>query len=218
MTTKSVNVVAVSLATKNKPAMLMGSLTDNALHVITLSTLPASVSGIREQLSKMQADLEAKGTRVSWFVEDPTGLLSGTGYGIRLDDKTHDGRPVLALAMERYKALTAVAGITYPQSGGSPFQITDSILNMKMGDNGRAVYEIDWPQLKDGSRVLMLLIYGAMCQGPMQIDYLERLYDEAGRAQSVSYERTSFMAATVGIDADRFDKTPPVAGWREGIL
>lgn len=214
-----VNVVAVTLATRTKPVMLMGTLTQNALHVIAMNLLPASVGQIRSELERMRNAAIAAGHSATWFVEDPTGLLSGAGYDIRLDEKVQDGRPILTLAIERYQALTAVGGLIYPdKSGGQQFAIPNSIVNTKVGDNGRTSYEIDWSQLKDASRALMLLIYGAMCQGPMQVDYLTRLYDAMGTPAQSGRVMTSFSAVTVGFDAARAEKIPTVAGWRKGIL
>ena len=178
--------------------MLAGSLTPNALHVLSLTTLPRSIAKIRKQVETMVAKNAAGGFDATLMIEDPTGLLAGLGYRIRLDDKTTDGRPVLALAMERYRSLSAMGALVYPGEGGAQYQIPESIMNIKMGDNGKATYEIDWPQLKDASRVLLLLIYGAMCQGPMHSTYLERLYGQIGGHGDDTALITSFHAITRG--------------------
>lgn len=195
-----INVLAISLAAKNAPVLLAGSLTTNALHVISMSQLPRSVVGIRKQIEGIIAKNAAGGHDASIMIEDPTGLLSGLGYRLRLDDKTADGRPVLALAMERYRALTAMGGLFYPGNNPAQYQISDSILNVKVGDNGKSVYEIDWSQLKDASRALLLLIYGAMCQGPMHSSYLDRLYGHLGGGDSDRVGITSFRAITLDYD------------------
>ncbi|MBW9402162.1 MULTISPECIES: hypothetical protein [unclassified Leclercia] len=49
-TSAPINVVAVSLATRQAPVMLTGTLTTNALHVIALTPLPGSIVKIRERL------------------------------------------------------------------------------------------------------------------------------------------------------------------------
>jgi len=167
--------VAVSLATRQAPVMLTGTLTTNALHVIALTPLPRSIVKIRERLEAMAVRNASGAFDATIMIEDPTGLMTGLGYRVRLDDKTADDRPVLALAMERYRALTAMGGLYYPGDNPGQYQISESIMNVKMGDNGKAVYEIDWAQLRDESRVLLLLIYGAMCQGPMHSTYPGRL-------------------------------------------
>ena len=105
--------------------MLTGTLTTNALHVIALTPLPGSIVKIRERLEAMAVRNASGAFDATIMIEDPTGLMTGLGYRVRLDDKTADYRPVLALAMERYRALTAMGGLYYP------------------GDNGKAVYEID---------------------------------------------------------------------------
>lgn len=214
----SINVLAISLAAKTTPVMLAGSLTANALHVISLTTLPRSVAQIREQIEGMISRNAAGGFDATIMIEDPTGLLSGLGYRLRLDDKTSDGRPVLALAMERYRALTAMGGLFYPGNNPSQYQISESIMNVKMGDNGKANYEIDWAQLKDASRVLLLLIYGTMCQGPMHTSYLDRLYGQLGEHEDNTARITSFHAITRGYDDAEALAQPTVAGSRAGWL
>lgn len=198
--------------------MLAGSLTANALHVLSLTTLPRSITKIRKQIEGITAKNAAGGFDASLMIEDPTGLMAGLGYRIRLDDKTADGRPVLALAMERYRALSAMGGIVYPGGNSASYQIPDSILNLKMGDNGKATYEIDWPQLKDASRVLLLLIYGAMCQGPMHSTYLDRLYGQLGSDGDDTARITSFHAITRGYDDALALSQPTVAGSKDGWL
>jgi len=207
-----INVLAVSLATRQAPVMLTGTLTTNALHVISLTPLPRSIVQIRERMEAMAA------RTATGMIEDPTGLMTGMGYRVRLDDMTADDRPVLALAMERYRALTAMGGLYYPGDNPSQFQISDAIMNIKMGDNGKAVYEIDWAQLRDASRVLLLLIYGAMCQGPMHATYLERLFSGLSVDGDESVRLTSFRALTIDYDREQALSTPQVAGLREGWL
>lgn len=213
-----INVLAVSLATRQSPIMLTGTLTTNALHVISLTTLPRSIAQIRERMEAMAARNTAGSLDATIMIEDPTGLMHGLGYRVRLDDKTADDRPVLALAMERYRALTAMGGLYYPGDNPSQFQISDSIMNIKMGDNGKAVYEIDWAQLRDASRALLLLIYGAMCQGPMQATWLERLYSGISSDHDEAVRLTSFRALTVDYDREQALATTQVAGLREGWL
>lgn len=198
--------------------MLAGSLTANALHVISLTTLPRSIGKIREQIENMVARNNTLGLDATIMIEDPTGLMNGLGYRCRLDDKTNDGRPVLAMAMERYRALSAMGGLVYPGDQGSTYQISESIMNVKMGDNGKATYEIDWAQLKDASRVLLLLIYGAMCQGPMHSTYLERLYNQVATDHDDTARITSFHAITKGYDDALMLSQVTVAGSREGWL
>lgn len=198
--------------------MLTGTLTTNALHVISLTPLPRSIVQIRERMEAMAARTESGAFDATIMIEDPTGLMTGMGYRVRLDDKTADDRPVLALAMERYRALTAMGGLYYPGDNPSQYQISDAIMNIKMGDNGKAVYEIDWAQLKDASRVLLLLIYGAMCQGPMHATYLERLFSGLSHDGDDSVRLTSFRALTVDYDREQALSTPQVAGLREGWL
>lgn len=213
-----INVLAISLAAKTTPVLLAGSLTTNALHVISLTKLPRSVPKIREQIEGMISRNAAGGHDATIMMEDPTGLLSGLGYRLRLDDKTGDGRPVLALAMERYRALTAMGGLFYPGNNPTEYQISESIMNVKMGENGKANYEIDWSQLKDASRVLLLLIYGAMCQGPMHSSYLDRLYGQLGGHEDNAARITSFHAITRGYDDAEAIALETIAGSRPGWL
>lgn len=214
-TVKSTNVISITLMARGVPVMLMGALSENALHVIELKTLPASIPKLREYIDTLMKNLAESGKTASVFIEDPTGLLRRAGgYQIRLDDKAPDGRPLLAVAMERYRAMTSLNGLTYPKGNtGEGFSISNGIMNIKMGDNGRAIYEIDWDNLKDGSRALLLLIYGAMCQGPMQADFLNRMY--AHLDSPVSHgERgpaSSFMALTSGFDIEHSSRFPASA-------
>lgn len=212
---KPVKVISISLMTRGAPVMLMGALSSSALHIIELKQLPASIPKIRKYIDTLMTNLAEKGEAVTVYVEDPTGLLRDVGgYRLRLDDKAPDSRPILAVAMERYRAMASLGGLTYPHgSSGEGLTISGSILNVKMGDNGRAIYEIDWENLKDGSRALLLLIYGAMCQGPMQADYLNRMFSHlAAPADPIarSPER-SFMAITAGLDLDLSSAAPAVA-------
>lgn len=212
---KSINVIAITMMARSVPVMLMGALSDNALHIIELKTLPASIPKIRDYIGRLMKNLAESGDTASIFIEDPTGLLRGAGgYQLRLDDKTPDGRPLLAVAMERYRAMVSLNGLTYPKgSSGESLSISSGIMNVKVGDNGRAIYEIDWENLKDGSRALLLLIYGAMCQGPMQADFLNRMYAHLGNPAG-QLDRTptsSFLALTSGLDLARSSDFPSVA-------
>ena len=211
------NVVAISLATRGRPVMLTGTLTENALHVIELTELKPGIAGLRAKINGLTDKLASSGADITCFIEDPTGLLRGDGYQIRLDDKTHDGRPLLALALERYQALVAMGGIMFPGESDSQFKISDSIVNMKVGDNGITSYEVEWAQLKDGSRALLLLIYGAMCQSPMQVSYLARMYALLGESSHTTNPQTSFGAITSAFDQAASDKYPQRAG-RNGLL
>lgn len=212
---KSVNVIAITMMARGAPVMLMGALSENALHIIELKSLPASIPKLRTYIEKLMKNIAEGGESASVFIEDPTGLLRDTGgYQIRLDHKTSDGRPVLAVAMERYRAMASLNGLTYPKgSSGEGFTISSGIMNVKMGDNGRAVYEIDWDNLKDGSRALLLLIYGAMCQGPLQADFLNRMYAQLAVPASDGGRNpaSSFRALTSGFDLSRSSEFPSVA-------
>ncbi|MGL5226048.1 MAG: hypothetical protein ACRC8Q_12120 [Aeromonas sp.] len=211
---KPINVIAITLTVRNQPVMIMGSLSENALHVISVTLMRSSISAVRQQIEDLAANLAASNEDATIYIEDPTGLLrSAGGYKIRLDDKTSDGRPLLAVAMERYRSMTALNSITYPTSGGEGLTISNSIMNVKVGDNGRAIYEIDWDSLKDGSRALLLLIYGAMCQGPMQADYLKRMYASLGdlRGNNSGTVASGFAALTTEFDLDRSSAHPSIA-------
>lgn len=212
---QSIKVISITLMARGAPVMVIGALATNALHVIELKTLPLSIPKIRETINNLMAKLAASGETASVFIEDPTGLLRGVGgYQLRLDDKAADDRPILAVAMERYRAMSALNGLTYPGGGsGEGFAISKGIMNIKVSDNGRAIYEIDWDSLKDGSRALLLLIYGAMCQGPMQADYLNRMYAHLA-APVEARERgpfSSFLALTAGLDLERSNQFPAAA-------
>lgn len=212
---KPIKVISITLMARGAPVMIIGALTTNALHVIELKQLPTSISKIRQTIRGVIDKLAAAGETASVFIEDPTGLLRGVGgYQMRLDDKSSDGRPLLAVAMERYRAMTSLKGLAYPGGGsGEEFSISSGIMNIKVGDNGRAIYEIDWESLKDGSRALLLLIYGAMCQGPLQADFLSRMYVHLGQHGSPQ-ERgpvDSFLALTAGLDLERSSRFPAAA-------
>lgn len=207
----AINVVAISLATRARPVMLTGSLTENALHIFELTELPPGIAALRAKITALTTSLDPADS-VTLYLEDPTGLLQGLGYPVRLDYRMPDNRPLLALALERYRALTAMSGIMYPGDSGGAFAISDSIVNVKVGDSGALTYEVDWAQLKDGSRALLLLIYGAMCQNPMQTAYLERFYGELAAMMTPAAPSTSFGALTAGFDQGASDAYPQYAG------
>lgn len=209
----SINVVAVTIAAKNAPVMLTATLTDNALHVISCTTLPRSIQKTREKLVALAA--RAKEKNLTLFIEDPTALLSGLGYGVRLDDKTTDGRPVLALSMERYKSLTSMGGILFPDGAESEFTINDSMLNVKVTDTGKTVYEIDWPQLKDSCRALLIAIYGAMCQNPTHEAYLEMFFSLIGTTAESDPLYIPLPKPSQFLPEDNY---PVTAGTRKGWL
>lgn len=209
--TNTINVVAISLATK-QPVMLMGSLTKNALHIIELTQLPASIPKLRESIAKLRTRLAKAGRDVTIYTEDPTGLLRDCGYQLRLDSVAPaDSRPLVSIALERYRALTSVNGIQYPGGDNSAYRISDSVINIKLNDMGKTVYEVDWASIKDGTRVMMLLIYGAMCQGPMQADYLRRMFAAMDEGSSKPKAGNGFLAVTVGYDRLQQSKFPAAA-------
>lgn len=216
---QATKVISITLMARGAPVMVMGALSTNALHVIEQRTLPTSIAKIREAIKGLVEKLAKNGDAVSIFLEDPTGLLRGVGgYNIRLDDKAMDDRPILAVAMERYRAMSSLNGLTYPAgSSGEGFTISKGIMNLKVGDNGRAIYEIDWDNLKDASRALLLLIYGAMCQGPMQADFLNRMYAQldAPQLQCDKGPLSTFVALTAGLDLERSDAFPAAA--KDGV-
>jgi len=213
MQNTSINVVAVTIATKNAPVMLTATLTDNALHVISCDALPRSIKKLRNTLETLVK--RAKERNLTLFVEDPTSLLAGLGYGVRLDDKTMDNRPVLALGLERYRALTSVGGILFPEGRENEYAINDSMLNVKVTDNGKTVYEIDWSQLKDPCRALLIAIYGAMCQNPMHEAYLESLFSMMGEQENVARTFIPLPTASQFLTDDNY---PVYAGTRKRWL
>ena len=71
--------MAVSLATRQAPVMLTGTLTTNALHVIALTPLPRSIVKIRERLEAMAVRNASGAFDATIMIEDPTGLMTGLG-------------------------------------------------------------------------------------------------------------------------------------------
>lgn len=209
----SINVVAVTMAAKNAPVMLTATLTENALHVISCSPLPRSIKKIRTTLENLSE--RAKEKNLSLFVEDPTALLTGLGYAVRLDHQHIDGRPILALGLERYKALSSMGGILFPEGAENEYSINDSMLNVKVTDAGKTVYEVDWTQLKDACRALLIAIYGAMCQNPTHEAYLEQFFSLIGEQTDVAPTFIPLPTARQFLVEDNY---PVTAGTRKGWL
>ena len=192
-------VIAVSMATSSNPLLLMGSVTPNGLHLIKVERIKSNLADIKSRLQEAVDTSQQHGA--SLFLEDTTGMLGSYGYDIKMDRKLPDGRPVLVVAIERYEALKKLNAITYPSEGGSTsFVIGSGIMETLVGDDGKTTYRIDWSQLNDESRVLLLLIYGGMCQHTYHQGYLDRVYKEVGKQNVVADKPSSFHALTTGYD------------------
>ncbi|MGL5469494.1 MAG: hypothetical protein ACRDCT_15125 [Shewanella sp.] len=170
-----IRVIAVTLNAKREPLMIMGTFTTTALHIASVTALPIHAVALQAELESIRQKAEKYGAHL--VIEDPTGLFGAVGTCIRLDDKSEKNRPVVVEAMERYTSLSAMGGITYPAGTESQFAITGSLYNVIQNDSGRVAYQIDWDKLKDGSRVLLLSIYAAMCQTPYHQGYLARFFN-----------------------------------------
>ncbi|MGL6123367.1 MAG: hypothetical protein ACRC1W_10180 [Shewanella sp.] len=180
-----IRVIAVTLNAKREPLMVMATFTTTALHIASVTQLPVDAPSLQVELESVRLKAEKYGAHL--VVEDPTGLFGAVGTCIRLDDKSERNRPVIVEAMERYTSLSALGGITYPAGTESQFAITGSLYNVIQNDSGRMAYQIDWDKLKDGSRVLLLSIYAAMCQTPYHQGYLARLFNALSGGSSASH-------------------------------
>lgn len=167
-------IIAISLAVKGAPLAAMASATDTAFHLISVEKLPRNVKALSEKL----ADLKDKAAIVGaeMVIEDHTGMFSSLGRQIRLDDKGVGDRPVLVAAMERYLSLDGVGSITYPPELKSALSISRNLYNLKHGDGGKVSYLIDWEQLRDEQRVMLIGLHAGMCQQIYQKGFFERVF------------------------------------------
>lgn len=174
-------MIVVCIAAKHTPLMATITATDNALHIISVEKLPNSLAALTARMGVLKdkaAELSAE-----LVIEDHSGMFTSYGRSIRIDTKGADSRPVLVAAMERYKALTSVNAITYPDGMSTQLKISNNLYNLKHSDNGEVSYMIDWDNLTDEKRVFLLSVYAAMCQNVFQVSFLERVLGLAMKAQ-----------------------------------
>jgi hypothetical protein len=170
-------IIAVSLAVKATPLVAMATATSNALHIISIEKLPRTVSKIKERLAELKAKASEVGAEL--VIEDQSGLLSGFGRPLRLDGKGINGQPVLVEAMERYNALTNVGAITYPEQNKSSMTLSRSLYNIKHSDGGTVSYVIDWEQLRDEQRVMLVCLHAALCQSVFNTGFIDQMFAHA---------------------------------------
>lgn len=198
-----IRVIAVTLASKTAPLVVMATATSNALHIISVESLPKSVKELADRLADLEVKAGAAGAEL--VIEDPTGFFGSIGRTCRLDDKDATGRPVLVRAMERYTSLSAVNAITYPTESKSALIIQQSIYNVKQSDRGQVMYEIDWETLKDTQRVFLLCIHAAMCQNVFQEGFFSQMlgYLAPSFASSPNSEPLNYEVKNKGIGGRR---------------
>lgn len=170
-------IIIVSTATKHSPLMALVTATDHALHINSVEKLPtnlieltAKLVGLKAKAAKLNAEL---------VIEDHSSFFRSFGRSIRIDGQHADSRPVLVAAMERYKSLSGVNAITYPESMQTSLSITTNIYNVKHNDRGEISYLIDWDSLTDERRIFLLSVYAAMCQTVYQSGFLDRVLSAA---------------------------------------
>lgn len=166
-------VIVVSTATKQTPLMALVTATENALHINSIEKLPSNLVSLTTRMAALK--VKAFKLDAELVIEDHSGMFRSFGRAIRIDGQHADSRPVLVAAMERYKALSTVNAITYPDGLMTSLKITTNIYNLKHNDRGEISYLIDWDSLTDERRIFLLSVYAAMCQTVFQAGFLERV-------------------------------------------
>lgn len=170
-------VMVVSTATKQAPLLALVTATENALHINSVEKLPSNLVSLTTRIAALK--VQAFKLNAELVIEDHSGLFRNFGRAIRIDGQHADSRPVLVAAMEKYKALSTVNAITYPDGLMTSLKITTNIYNLKHNDRGEISYLIDWDSLTDERRIFLLSVYAAMCQTVYQAGFLDRILGDS---------------------------------------
>lgn len=102
------------------------------------------------------------------------GSASGAN-SVTLDTKHHDGRPIIVVAMERYKELHRQGMISFQPGEEGLFTLPPSIVDTEIKPNGEAVYRINWEEVKAEHLLTLFCVYGTFYNNTASVQYLTAL-------------------------------------------
>ncbi|HAV1601633.1 TPA: hypothetical protein JG832_002524 [Enterobacter hormaechei subsp. xiangfangensis] len=172
---KSIKKIAVLTTSGRDPLFVQAIDIDGALTLDVKERLP-------RQGDKMAAMVLPKLTRLvnagfMVLVDEVSGRLGAASgaNSITLDAKHHDGRPVIVVAMERYKELQRQGMISFQPGEEGLFSLPPSIVDTEVKPNGEAVYRINWDEIKGEHLLTLFCVYGSFYNNTASVQYLNAL-------------------------------------------
>lgn len=175
MTKKRIAVLTLS---SGEPRLMLAGADDGQLFIIKCDRLERSMISLKLTLPNKLKKLRDSGFVV--LVDEVIPYFAKYGRAVRLSDLDPNGRPVIVSAMEAYKSLMQLGGITYPADSGGRFEVSPSVVEEVRGTDGKAVYNIDWTELAADSYALMLVIYAATQDNLLDACTLKQVFKMLG--------------------------------------
>lgn len=167
-----VQKILVATLSQNKPAAIEAVYDNSVLVLNEQITFRPSPDALKEDLVPRLIKRRSSGFKV--LMDEVSGefcKLAGCNR-VRLDDKHHDGRPVLVVALERYQELRRLNAILY---SGSGFDISPSIVDTTSNARGETIYNIAWAEIKVQHILVLLCVYATVMNRPATADFFAKV-------------------------------------------
>ncbi|MCG7550968.1 hypothetical protein [Pseudoalteromonas sp. Of7M-16] len=177
------NAVVLSLSC-SQPYAAAVAMKGDAIHIMNAEPKPRSTTKIKEWIESKLERWQDNNT--TFFIDDPTGTLAGYGYHISLEDKLHDGAFAIHSAIKKLNALSSSGALTKPNTGN--WDIPSSLINHRVKDTGESYYQIDWKNLQDLPRLMLLCVHAMTSQDVLQTNYLMQMYSFYDEGDELPHE------------------------------
>lgn len=174
-TPQKIKKIAVLTTSGKYPLFIQAVDIDGMLTLDVKQRLPQQGDKIAAMMLPKLTKLVNSGFMV--LVDEISGRLGAASgaNSVTLDTKHHDGRPIIVVAMERYKELHRQQMISFQPGEEGLFSLPPSIVDTEIKPNGEAVYRINWEEIKSEHLLTLFCVYGTFYNNTASVQYLNAL-------------------------------------------
>lgn len=183
--------VAVLTMHGGNPKLMLSGVADGVIHIVRCESLERNARKLNETLPSRLEKLRQNGSIV--VVDEPIPNFYKYGRAVRLDSESPSGKPVLVEALQAYESLMGLKAITFPEKSGGAFRISDDLYEESRGNDGKAAYRINWPEIKPEVVALLLTVYVSTQQSMSDTTNFNAFLSELGVKEEPPMGLNSFM-------------------------
>ncbi|HBM2815645.1 TPA: hypothetical protein LU109_003554 [Enterobacter hormaechei subsp. xiangfangensis] len=164
--------IAVLATSGRYPVFIQAVYIDGVLTLDNKKMMPRNGGALNKEVVPVITRLIKKGFLV--MVDEVSGAIcAATGANqVNLDTKHHDGRPVIVVAMERFREMHRLGMISMPPGEEGLFSLPPSIVDTEVKPNGEATYRINWDEIKPEHLLTLFCVYGTVFNNVTSGQYL----------------------------------------------
>lgn len=172
----TVRKIAVLTTWGRQPLLIQAVFIDGVLTLDMKKSLPKQGDRLAVAAVPLLTKLVKAGFVV--LVDEVSGALSAASgaQAVTVDTKHADGRPIIAVAMERYKEMARLNMISFAPGEESQFNLTSSMLvDIEVKPNGESVYCVNWEEMKGEHLLMLFCVYATFYNNVTSQAYLDVL-------------------------------------------